>query len=360
MNANRRRGKASIGRGDGDGSWSTTGPGDAAVPRACTTVVAGRDDRQGIEAGRPRHGSRKRAIRERGIRLHHPDQRDARSVVCVAVVVRIDRRLEAGQDLVGTGVDGVPTFCVWLPAGDPYRQDRSSGRNAVEPSRAIRPGDDPCELGAMALGPAGNRRMRLCDATAPGVDDIDARENAAAEVGVRRVDSGVEQRDGHAGAVETRDLQIRDRRRQDSTRLVGLGWVCDPHRKHADDLSIVVEKCERRRVESRREPVDHPGVPVLGRNSRTRSGQAGEELLLLADGGSCPRAHVSLCRLAARNAYALGERGRVEENDVPLCSRDRRAHSEHPLPAGLVDRRAGRLLGTRSRREEKDEDRPGG
>ena len=56
--------------------------------------------------------------------------------------------------------------------------------------------------------------MRLGDPAAPGVDDVDAREDAPAQIGMRRIDAGVEKRDRHAGAVEPCDLEIGDRRRQ--------------------------------------------------------------------------------------------------------------------------------------------------
>ena len=96
--------------------------------------------------------------------------------------VGIDRSLEAGQDLIGPGVDRVSAFGVRLPARDPYRENRGSGRNAVEPIGPFGSRDDARELGAVALGPARDRRMRLRDPSTAGVDDVDAREHAPPQV----------------------------------------------------------------------------------------------------------------------------------------------------------------------------------
>ena len=163
MDANRRRGEAAVRSRDGDRGPARPRAGDAAVPGAGAAVVAGRDDRQHVEVGRPGDGPRERAVRERGVRLDHADERDAGGVVGVAVVVRIDRGLEPGEDLVGPGVDAVPALRVRLPARDAHGRIEAPGAIPWSPPGPSDPGDDPGELGRMALGPAGDRRMRLGD-----------------------------------------------------------------------------------------------------------------------------------------------------------------------------------------------------
>ena len=142
-----------------------------------------------------------------GVRLGDADERDARGIVRVAVLVRIDRGLEPGEDLVGPRVHGVPALRVRLPAGDPDREDRGAGRDSVQAPGPVRAGDDPGELGPVPLRTARNRRMRLGDAAAPRGDHVDARTDALPEVGMREIDARVEQRDRDAAPVEAGNLE---------------------------------------------------------------------------------------------------------------------------------------------------------
>ena len=87
---------------------------------------------------------------------------------------------------------------------------------------------------------------------------------------MRWVDARVEQRNGDARAVEPVDLEVGDGSRQHAAlaRLGRLRRICDPHGIDPHDLAVVLEERGRRRVEPRRESVDHARVAVLGRNPR--------------------------------------------------------------------------------------------
>ena len=137
----------------------------------------------------------------------------------------------------------------------------------------------------MPLRPTRDRRVRLRNPAAAGVDDVDAREDAAAKVRMRRVDARVEERDRHSRAVETRDLQVGDRGGKDAAavRLRGLRGVGDAHRVDPLDLAVMFEQGGRRRVETRREAVEHARVAVLGSDPRPDGREPREELLLQGD-----------------------------------------------------------------------------
>ena len=77
-------------------------------------------------------GKSHRPVREGGERLGDADDRNARGVEDVAVGVRVDRPLEAGEQLVGAAVDGEAAVGARLPAGDSDRQDRRAGRDALD------------------------------------------------------------------------------------------------------------------------------------------------------------------------------------------------------------------------------------
>ena len=81
------------------------GPGDRAERRAGAAVVPGRRDDERVQVERALHGTRLRAVRERGVRLRDTDERDAHRVVRVAVAVRVDRTVEPGDQLVAARVD---------------------------------------------------------------------------------------------------------------------------------------------------------------------------------------------------------------------------------------------------------------
>ena len=115
-------------------------PGPAMLPNvgpASPVVPRGHDDER-VERRRSLDRARERPVRERRVRLRDADERDPGRVVRVAVLVRVDRRLEPGEHLVGAGVHGVSALGVRLPARHANRQDRRARRDAVEPSRPVR------------------------------------------------------------------------------------------------------------------------------------------------------------------------------------------------------------------------------
>ena len=170
------------------------------------------------------------------------------------------------------------------------------------------------------------------------------------EVRVRRVDAGVEQRDGHAGAVETRDLEVRDRRRRSTPPASArLRRVRDPHREDARDLAIVVEQRERRRVEARREAVDAPSRTGTRARSARRRPPGARGTAPAAPRRRRPRAHLRLGRLAAAATRTrAASEGGFRRTTYRCAVETARTHAEHSLPARLVDRRARRLLRTRA------------
>ena len=58
---------------------------------------------------------------------------------------------------------------------------------------------------------------------------------------MRRIDAGVEERDGDPGAVEAGDLEVGDGdgRTPPSSDSERLRRICDPDRVDADDLAVV-------------------------------------------------------------------------------------------------------------------------
>ena len=149
-----RRGlPAQVRSADGECGRSAAGATDAAVVRACRSFVPGRHDDERVELGRAGDSQRHRPVREGGERLGDADDRNARGIQDVTVGVRVDRALEAGQQLVGAAVDGEAAVGARLPAGDSDRQDRRARGDALEAARAATSRDQPCHLRAVALEP---------------------------------------------------------------------------------------------------------------------------------------------------------------------------------------------------------------
>ena len=230
--ARRATRRAQVGRADGERSGRAARAGDAAEVASAAlasrpVVPGGRDDERVELAARPRPPARaaRRRTRER---LGDADQRDARRVVRVAVAVRVDRTLEAGEDLVGARVDGAAPGCVALPAGDADREDRRARRDAREAGRAARADEDAGELGSVPLELGLVVGVRRGEREVAPADDVDAVLDAAAQIGLRAVDARVEQRDRDASPVEARQRDVetgplpgwksRSRRSDDETR----------------------------------------------------------------------------------------------------------------------------------------------
>ncbi len=151
MHTNRRRREPAVGSGNRERGGRAARSGDAPERRACTTVVPGRCDDEHVERRGTRHRPRQGAVDEGGVRLGQPDERDPCGVMRISVVVGVDRCLEACEQLIGSGVHGVATLRIGLPAGHPNREDGGSRSDSVQSSRAVRADDDPRELGAMTL-----------------------------------------------------------------------------------------------------------------------------------------------------------------------------------------------------------------
>ena len=194
----------------GRSAWSR----DAAVvaqrvARRAEPVVPDRRDHERVEAKRARDRLRERPVRERRVRLRDAHDRDACRVVRDAVPVGIDCALEAGEDLVGARVHRVAAGGRPLPPRDADRQHPGAGRDAREVGRTACPDDDPGELRAVAfelrLVVGVGRREREVAAA----DDVDAVLDPPAQVRLRTVDAGVEQRHGDAAPVEAgqRDVE---------------------------------------------------------------------------------------------------------------------------------------------------------
>ena len=207
-----------VDRTGGECGGRPAGPADAAVRRPCRTIVAGRGDDERVERRGSRRGGGERAVREGGERLHHADERHPRRVVGIPVLVRIDRELDPGQQLVGPAVDGDTTARVRLPAGDPDRQQRRARGDTLEAGRAARADDEARHLGAVALGPAGSRRVLTGAGVPAGIEDVEPSQERSADVRVDDVDTRVEQRDrdararvpgnGDTGAPPTGDVVV--------------------------------------------------------------------------------------------------------------------------------------------------------
>ena len=336
------------------------GPGQAAVARACGTVVAaGRDDER-PERERPAAGSRERAVRERRERLDDTDERDPRRIVRVAVGVRVDGRLEAGEHLVGAGVDGDAAVRVGLPAGDPDRQQRRAGSDAVEPGGPADSDDETREPGPVPLGPSRLGRVRLGRRVAVRVEDVDPVQQPALEVRVAQVDARVELRDGHAGAVEAGDLQADPTAAGCPERLAverrarQRGGVRGAHGVDARDRGVALDRREKRRVDRAGEAVEHPDEGLLGVDGRAARPEAGDRPPLRRSRGGRPGPHLPLGRGSSGPADAVGERRRAQHDDPPAAELRHRPAAEQPLPARRAD---GRPVGGPGRAAEREDAR---
>ncbi len=252
--------RGSRGAGDGDGLvenrlQAAAGAGDVAVcRRSCAVVARGCDDER---AERRRRGDRLRFRRivEAGERLGEREQRDPCRIVRVAVVVRIHRALEPGDDLVSARVDRPVPERIGLPAGDPDRQDGSSRRDARQSSGTAAADEQAGHLGPVTLelarvvGPRPRERARIA------ARDVDPAQHAAAQIRHGRVDTRVEERNRHASAVETGHADVR--------LMTGLRPIVGPsqnlrrdrrgirdtYRVDAGDVLVRLDDRERARIE---------------------------------------------------------------------------------------------------------------
>ena len=199
---------ARVDRADGERCCGAAGAADAAVRRARRPVVPGRRDHERVEHRGARRGPAERAVLEGRKGLDDADQRDPRGVVGIAVGVGIDGQLHPGQNLIGAAVDGDTAGSVRLPSRDADRQQRGTRRDALQPRRAARTGDETCHLRAVALRAARLGRVLPRARVPERVEHVETAEQRRPDVGVDEVDAGVEQGDGDAGAREARDPEV--------------------------------------------------------------------------------------------------------------------------------------------------------
>ena len=254
---------AQVGRGDGQRGRRAARARDAAEGRAGGTVVAGGRDHERVELQRALDRPRLGRVGEGGVRNGLADQRDPRRVVGVAVEVRVDGALEAGDHLVGARVHGRPAGDRRLPARDADRQHRGAGRDPAHPARTTRADEDPGHLGAVPLDPVRAVRIGRCARVGVVADEVDPGQDAAAQVRVGAVDAGVEQSDRHAASVIAGQPQrrqaagpARDALGTEQVRGHGRG-VGRPHRVDAGHFGPALEHRHRARVERRGEAVQN-------------------------------------------------------------------------------------------------------
>ena len=230
------------------------GPETLPKPGPAGPVVPGRRDDERVEGERPAGGPRERPVGEGGERLDHADERDPGGVVRVAVVVRVDRALEPGDQLVGARVDRPrrPSASRCQPATRIGKTSRA-GRDAREAGRPAGADEDPGELRAVALElerivRAGRRQRR---SRPPSTTSIPSWTRPR-RYGLRAVDAGVEQRDRDAAPVEARQRRLRppaharpERPALEHARGDG-GRVGGAHRVDALDLRRALEQRDAR------------------------------------------------------------------------------------------------------------------
>ena len=343
-----RLGRACVGCADGERCGTAGGSRDRPERRPGAAVVAGGRDEERAEVERPLRRPRLGPVGERSVRLDDAGDGDANGVVCVAVAVRVDRALEPGQQLVAACVDELAAVRGRLPAGDANREDRRSGRDAVQLVGATGARDDPGHLRAVTLE---LRRIlwvrtRICVETA--VDDVEAGQDLPAQVRVREVDTGVEQRDGDAAAVIAGQPGIRrcplpcPNVVVESSRSERRGGERRANRIDAHDLRRLIEQGDRARVERGGEAVEHARVGEVGANEDAVDRERRQDFLLRRRGlrrtrsAPEPRSRNAPGRAADRRT-AFGAR-----RSIAGRSGSARVAADKPAPAGRRDRR-GRL-----------------
>ncbi len=188
-----RLGAQRVRRADGQRRCPARRAGNRAERGTRRAVVACRCDQQRAEVegalGRPRLW----AFGESRVRLDDAGHCDPHGVVRVTVAIRVDGALEPGEQLIAARVHQLAAVGRGLPAGDADRQDGRSGRDAVQAVRAVDAGDDPRHLGAVALELGRVLRVGAGTRVEAAADDVVARQQPSAQVGMRQIDARVEQ-----------------------------------------------------------------------------------------------------------------------------------------------------------------------
>jgi hypothetical protein len=177
---NTRQRRARVGRADGDRARAARRSRNRAECRARTAVVAGGSDDDGVQVERSLDRARLRAVGERGVGLSDADHGNPHRIVRVAVAVRVNSALEAGDQLVAAAVDEILAVGPGLPAGDPDRQHLGTGCDAAQSARSARADEDARQLSAMPLELGRILRIRPGARIAVAADEIDAGQDLPA------------------------------------------------------------------------------------------------------------------------------------------------------------------------------------
>ena len=181
---------------------------DAAERRPRRALVAGGGNGECVEPRCSLGGAGERAVGERREGLDERDQGDPGSVVCVSVPVRVDRPLQAGQELVGPRVHGEVAARVSLPAGHADRQHGGGRRDSGESRRAALTDEQPGHLRAVPLELLRVGRLSVRMGVGAVADDVDPVQHVTVQVRAMEVDPGVEQRDRHAAAGDPGEADV--------------------------------------------------------------------------------------------------------------------------------------------------------
>ena len=175
---------AQVGGADGERRGRAARACDAPERGAGGAVVAcGRDD-EGSEPCRALGRLGDGIVGEGGEGRSESDQGDSRRVVRVAVRIRVDRALEACDDLVSPRVDRPVARRIRLPARNTHRQHRGAGGDAGDSRRPARSHEDAGELGAVLLDTRrlAGLRPRQCAWCLP--EHVVPRQHTTTEVGL--------------------------------------------------------------------------------------------------------------------------------------------------------------------------------
>ena len=312
-----------VGRGDAERRRHARGGGDAAVARAGGPVVAGGRHDERVERHRPRRGRRER--RRRGTRRTARRHRRARSAPrrarhrprsgrrpprarrapdpCGRTPTR-RRPRRAASPRRGSGAPIAPGATPWIPAGP--------RTPTISPASSV-----PCRSGRPGCG-----RVLLRVGVAPGLEHVQAGQEAPLQERVARVDAGVEQRDRDAGAIDARERDLdpssAPRREhvglEDRTVLRHGRRVRRADGEHPLHRRVSLERGQEPGIEGRREPVQHAHVGLLGLDRDAAEGEPCDRPLLGVARGRRPGPHLDLARPAhlprapGRRATARGGR----------------------------------------------------
>jgi hypothetical protein len=160
----------------------------------------------------------------------------------------------------------------------------------------------PLEVAAVA-------RARRRERVLLPVDDVDSLLDAAAQDGLGRVDTRVEERDRDAAAVEAGQGHVRPSPRPGPERVLEArrvdGGIRGADRVDPLDLRRPLEQRDRPGIERRGEAVQDPRVVERRLDVRTLEAHAGDELPLRSEGRTRPRALLPVAHAPARRGDPL-------------------------------------------------------